>query len=141
MSEPQPPNAEEVDQEPSSVSLPVNASAEDRKAAAALSSLDAPTDDAGTGPQSKADRQALDEAMSRLEKMKGGSGSGSTPTKAEEQRRKEEVKKKVKVDAADVSLLVCNSVSWNAGRTCKIAVLICQRLSIWNCQRPKPQSS
>ena len=78
------------------------ASAEDRKAAAALSSLENRNeeDDAGT-KKSDVDQKALGEAMSRLEV--GGKGKV-----AGEKRGTEAVKKKVvKVDQGDVALLVC----------------------------------
>ncbi|KAI1454813.1 hypothetical protein F4805DRAFT_299261 [Annulohypoxylon moriforme] len=66
-------------------------SAEDRKAAAAMASLDARGDDAGSG--NAVDQEAASKAIKSL-------GSG-TPGAAE----KKEVKK-VKVDPADVALLV-----------------------------------
>ncbi|KAF3764387.1 hypothetical protein M406DRAFT_62416 [Cryphonectria parasitica EP155] len=65
-------------------------SAEDRKAAAALSQLDARGDDAATGSTS-VDQKGLSEAVNKL-----------SVTKAEEKKDL----KKVKVDAADVTLLV-----------------------------------
>jgi hypothetical protein len=71
------------------------ATAEDRKAAAALSSLDAPAqeDDASAGK--KVDSAALGEAMKNL---------------SVEGKPAPEKKKVVKVDAADVTLLVRCSV-------------------------------
>jgi hypothetical protein len=131
MSEPQPSNAEEVDAEPSSVALPANASAEDRKAAAALSSLDAPTDDSAALPKSQADQKALGEAINRLEG--GGAGSSSKGTEA---KKKEEVKKKVKVETGDVTLLVC-------GRCLGMVIASkanSDRSSIWSLARQRLQS-
>ncbi len=65
--------------------------AEDRKAAAALQSLDAPAEESGSGGEKKhVDSAALDEAMKGLN-VKG---------------KKVEEKKVVKIDAGDVALLV-----------------------------------
>ncbi|KAG0645475.1 hypothetical protein D0Z07_8596 [Hyphodiscus hymeniophilus] len=81
--------------------IPVTAkSAEDRKAAAALSSLDAPQDDE-TRPAKDVDQEAVRKAMDRLA---GTGGSGDIVKKDNE---KKVVKKIVKVDPADVTLLVC----------------------------------
>jgi hypothetical protein len=84
--------------------IPVAAkSAEDRKAAAALSSLDAPRDDDGSATKD-VDREAVRKAMDRL----AGSGAGKgTVAKKGEADDKQSPKKIVKVDAADVTLLVC----------------------------------
>lgn len=68
-------------------------SAEDRKAAAALSKLDVHRDDDEATPAREVDQEAVSRAMNQL----GGEGK-----KVEE---KKDVKK-VKVDAADVALLV-----------------------------------
>ncbi|RYO77039.1 hypothetical protein DL764_010250 [Monosporascus ibericus] len=73
-------------------------SAEDRKAAAALASLDA-RDDAGAAvDRSAVDQEAVSKAMRSLE------GGGGAAAAAAEKKRNEV--KKVKVDAADVTLLV-----------------------------------
>ncbi len=86
--------------------------AEDRKAAAALSSLDAAHDDADASNDAKgssqADQKALGEAMSRLEIL---DKRAAADAEKEKERKgggaKEEVsKKKIKVDAGDVALLV-----------------------------------
>ena len=69
-------------------------SAEDRKAAAAMSKLDVRGDDEAA-PAREVDQEAVNRAMSSL-------GGGGAEKKAEE---KKEVKK-VKVDPADVTLLV-----------------------------------
>jgi hypothetical protein len=74
-------------------------SAEDRKAAAALSSLDSRVDEsAGT---KDVDQAAIKKAMERL------GGSGTTNGTVARKDEKKVVKKAVKVDAADVTLLVC----------------------------------
>lgn len=65
-------------------------SAEDRKAAAAMSKLDTRGDDDGA-QANQVDQEAVKNAMNAL-------GSSSTD--------KKEIKKAVKVDAADVNLLV-----------------------------------
>jgi hypothetical protein len=82
--------------------IPVAAkSAEDRKAQAALSSLDAPREDESK-PAKDVDQEAVRKAMDRL------AGTGATNgavTKKEDEKKA--VKKNVKVDPADVTLLVC----------------------------------
>lgn len=76
--------------------LPVNA--EDRRAAAALSALDrnADEEDEGKG-KNVADSEALGQAMKNLAGSEQEGGGTATAQRDE---------KKVKVDAADVSLLV-----------------------------------
>lgn len=81
--------------------IPVAKSAEDRKAAAALSSLDAPREDDSAAKD--VDQDAVRKAMDRLA---GKGSSNGTLTKKEEEKQVA-VKKNVKVDAADVALLVC----------------------------------
>lgn len=87
--------------------LPANP--EDRKAAAALSSLN---DDLGSRVSSTADQEALGKAMSRLEIAAGqGGNAGGNATASAGQTKQTEVKKKVvKVKAEDVNLLVGASV-------------------------------
>ncbi|KIW98917.1 uncharacterized protein Z519_00580 [Cladophialophora bantiana CBS 173.52] len=88
--------------------LPNNA--EDRKAAAALNSLNAnemstENGESGTRQPSAADQEALGKAMSRLEIASGLGKKKEDNTKA--QAKKEvEVKKKVKIAAEDVNFLV-----------------------------------
>ncbi|KUJ09654.1 uncharacterized protein LY89DRAFT_690106 [Mollisia scopiformis] len=99
MADPQPPNVVEgattgdIDEE-----VPIAAkSAEDRKAAAALSTLDN-RDDESSGKD--VDQEAVRKAMERL----GGAGAtNGVVTKKDEQKV---VKKAIKVDPADVTLLV-----------------------------------
>ena len=98
-------------EEDPSTRLPKNA--EDRKAAAALNSLNANEishDETGSGATkqpSKADQEALGKAMSRLEIA---SGAGVAKKKDEgnkaEEKKEAEVRKKVKVAADDVNFLV-----------------------------------
>ena len=98
------------DPETTNQRLPANA--EDRKAAAALSSLNTNeiAADAGSGTgvrqPSAADQEALGKAMSRLE-MAAGKDSGGKK-KPEAARKEAEVarKKAVKVADADVGVLV-----------------------------------
>jgi hypothetical protein len=95
-----------------SQNLPKNA--EDRKAAAALNSLNAnemSTENGETGPKqpSAADQEALGKAMSRLEIASGG-GKKETTAKAET-KKDVEVKKKVKIASEDVNFLVRSLVS------------------------------
>ncbi|CAG8973609.1 hypothetical protein HYALB_00009761 [Hymenoscyphus albidus] len=82
--------------------IPVAKSAEDRKAAAALSSLDAPREDDSAGLKD-VDQEAVRKAMDRLT-MAGGGATNGTATKKEEEKKV--VKKVVKVDQADVALLI-----------------------------------
>ncbi|GMG47471.1 unnamed protein product [Aspergillus oryzae var. brunneus] len=82
------------------------ANAEDRKAAAALSSLNTNEigADSGAKPPSSADQEALGKAMSRLE-IVAGQDAGKKTT--EQQKEAEVVRKKaVKVTPEDISLLV-----------------------------------
>jgi hypothetical protein len=96
MAEPQPPNVQEGADQPDV--LP--ASAEDRKAARAMSSLDARGDEETSAPKKEADLKALGEALKSLDMSQAQS-------KRTESAKKEEAPKKlIKVDQADVSLLV-----------------------------------
>ncbi len=93
--------------------IPVAAkSAEDRKAAAALSSLDTRDDESAS---KDVDQEAVRKAMERL----GGSAAtnGTVPKKDEQKV----VKKTVKVDAADVALSV--SLLWDFYNTIRIGTL------------------
>ncbi|KAK3701678.1 hypothetical protein LTR37_015330 [Vermiconidia calcicola] len=97
--EPQPSTVQEGADAPDV--LPANA--EDRKAAKAMSSLDARGEDETTAaPKKEVDVKALTDAMKMLE-----TGQGQQ-TKPEAGKKKEEEVKKplVKVDQADVALLV-----------------------------------
>ncbi len=102
MSDSIPSATEEADQPP------VPANAEDRKAAAALSSLNttelASSDANPAKGRSNAEQEALDKAMSRLEIA---AGQGGAPKKSSQPLKEREVKKTVKIVAADVSFLVC----------------------------------
>ncbi|KAH8700221.1 hypothetical protein BGW36DRAFT_315936 [Talaromyces proteolyticus] len=90
--------------------LPANA--EDRKAAAALSSLNdneiSQGDDAGSKLSSAAAQEALGKAMSRLEIAAGGAAANKAPASAGKTEQKGDVvkKKAVKIVTEDVSLLV-----------------------------------
>ena len=102
--------AETADDETSQ--LPNNA--EDRKAAAALNSLNANamSQENGEGAAkqpSAADQEALGKAMSRLE-IASGVGK-KQETKKPEQKKEAEVKKKIKVSSEDVAFLVRLSVT------------------------------
>ncbi len=86
-------------------------SAEDRKTAAALSSLDKRDDDdtdGARGAKSQLDQEALGKAMSRLEvggtkSGEKGAGKGKEAKEAEAEVGR---RKAVKVEPADVALLV-----------------------------------
>jgi hypothetical protein len=86
--------------------IPVAAkSAEDRKAAAALSSLDAPREDDSAATKD-VDREAVRKAMDRL--AGSGAANGTASKKGED---KQTPKKVVKVDQSDVTLLVCPPIN------------------------------
>jgi len=99
MAEPQPPNVTEGAEAPDV--LPANA--EDRKAAAAMNSLDTRGEEEAK-PKKEVDMKAVQEAMKNLDVGASASKTASQPATA----KKEEAPKKpaVKVDAADVALLV-----------------------------------
>ena len=88
--------------------LPKNA--EDRKAAAALSSLNeneiASGGDAGHKPPSTADQEALGKAMSRLEIASGSGQKKGEEVKKAEGKEAEVKKRAVKVSSEDMTLLV-----------------------------------
>lgn len=110
--------------------------AEDRKAAAALDSLNANAmsqengESSGNKQPTAADQEALGQAMARLEGIAGGkSGVKKSEGKVDgvkgvvsNKKKEEEVKKKVKVDAGDVQFLVSCVFSrlclvlWECGR-------------------------
>ena len=88
--------------------VPVAKSAEDRKAAAALSSLDTPRDDEAAGVKD-VDQEAVKKAMDRL----AGTGTTNGAAKKKEEEENKPVKKVAKVDQADVALLVgFGDVNW-----------------------------
>ena len=79
--------------------LPAAKSAEDRKAASALASLDASNDDAAAGRD--VDQEAVNKAMKSL-----GGGAAAASSKTNASAAKAAPAKNVKVDAADVALVV-----------------------------------
>lgn len=79
---------------------PTAKSAEDRKAAAALSSLDTRKDDESAAKNQ--DHDAVKQAMDKLSVL------DKTNSDSKKKEEKKEVKKIVKVDAADVALVVCS---------------------------------
>ncbi|TVY25842.1 hypothetical protein LHYA1_G006197 [Lachnellula hyalina] len=81
--------------------VPIAKSAEDRKAQAALSSLDAPRDD-DSSTTKDVDQDAVRKAMDRI----AGKGAANGVLTKKEDETKVAVKKNVKVDQADVALLV-----------------------------------
>ncbi|KAM0478172.1 hypothetical protein ACHAPX_005361 [Trichoderma viride] len=92
-------SADASDQPP----LPTNA--EDRKAASALASLDTPSDAAATPSNENVNSEAVSQAMLKL----GGDDKGKKPataTTTASAAAPAAVKKNVKVDAADVALVV-----------------------------------
>ncbi|KAI9674896.1 MAG: hypothetical protein M1829_003636 [Trizodia sp. TS-e1964] len=80
---------------------PLPTSAEDRKAAAALSSLDQPLSDAPDVPNKQVDTEALGNAIRSLEMSLGGGARGGAG-----ERKAPEKKRVVKVDAEDVVLVM-----------------------------------
>lgn len=103
-------NAADAADDETSQNLPNNA--EDRKAAAALNSLNANAMSQENGESaakqpSAADQEALGKAMSRLEIASGLKKSGDAAKKPSEQQKKDaEPKKKVKIASEDVTFLV-----------------------------------
>jgi len=103
-------NAAEVPDNEETARLPKNA--EDRKAAAALNSLNANeiSQDETAGASSKqpsaADQEALGKAMSRLEIASGTRGRKDAEKKSDKKAAEAEVKKKIKIASEDVNLLV-----------------------------------
>lgn len=90
------------------VDQPLPTNAEDRRAAAALSSLNANQLAADAAPAqgpSIAEQEALGKAMSRLE-IAAGEGTGKHPIAQVGNEEAEAKKKAVKVAAADVSFVV-----------------------------------
>ncbi|RMZ75875.1 hypothetical protein DV737_g5083, partial [Chaetothyriales sp. CBS 132003] len=89
--------------------LPNNA--EDRKAAAALSALNANAMSQDSGETaskqpSAADQEALGKAMSRLEIASGQGKKGDSASKKNQPKKETEVKKKIKIASEDVNFLV-----------------------------------
>ena len=102
-------NAAEAADDENAQNLPKNA--EDRKAAAALNSLNANamSQENGEGAAkqpSAADQEALGKAMSRLEIASGQGKKADTAGKMTEPKKEAEVKKKIKIASEDVNFLV-----------------------------------
>lgn len=142
MAEPQPSNVTEGADAPDV--LP--ASNEDRKAAAALSSLDAKPNDEAQQPKKEVDLKALGEAMKNLEIASGAGATSQKSIPAGGQRKESasEPKKLVKVDAGDVNLLVscshtARSKQKNCCRRCIEAENERGRSSNWICPRRRLQ--
>ncbi|KAL7897040.1 hypothetical protein HDV63DRAFT_405771 [Trichoderma sp. SZMC 28014] len=91
-------SADASDQPP----LPKNA--EDRKAASALASLDTPSDAAATPSNDNVNSEAVSQAMLKLGEEKAKKPAPTTTSAASAPSAA--VKKNVKVDAADVALVV-----------------------------------
>jgi hypothetical protein len=102
-------NAVETADDETSQNLPKNA--EDRKAAAALNSLNANAMSQENGESaarqpSAADQEALGKAMSRLEIASGLGKKTAGTTKKAEAKKDAEPKKKIKIASEDVNFLV-----------------------------------
>lgn len=95
--EPQPPSVVEGATEGTDP-LPAASKAE----AAAMSSLDTKTDEAAA-PKKEVDMKALNDAMAKLGGMGAAEGKAAVPTAT---KKEEEPKKLVKVDQADVGVVV-----------------------------------
>jgi len=122
MAEPQPFNVQEGADAPDVV--PANA--EDRKAAQAMSSLDTKQDE-DSGPKKEIDIKALNDAMKNLGGAQGQNKiAGGVAAKNEEE---EAPKKLVKVDQADVALLVRFARHWVDGPLQLWGILTVCRLS------------
>ena len=86
---------------------PPPASGEDRKTAAAMSSLEGRGGDEDVKPNKQIDQEALEKAISRLELAdKVGKVAAGDKAKGEKEKEEREKRAKVKVDQADVGLLV-----------------------------------
>lgn len=82
----------------------VPASADDKKAAAALSSLDQPSMSTGNAaPKKDIDSKAIGDAMQRLTVSEGKGGKEAAKA---EKKEEQGPAKKVKIEAADVNLVV-----------------------------------
>ena len=104
MAEPQPATVQEG-MDPEGPPAPTNA--EDRKAAAAMSSLETRGGEEETKPNKQIDQEALSKAISRLELAdKVGKVAAGEKGRSEKDREEREKRAKIKVDQADVSLLV-----------------------------------
>ena len=104
MAEPQPASVQEG-MDPEGPPAPTNA--EDRKAAAAMSSLEARGGEDETKPNKQIDQEALGKAISRLELAdKAGKVDTGEKGKVDEEKEEREKRAKIKVDQADVGLLV-----------------------------------
>jgi CRISPR/Cas system-associated protein Cas10 (large subunit of type III CRISPR-Cas system) len=125
MAEPQPPTIQEgIDPE----GPPPLTGTDARKAAAALSSLDARGDEDETAQSSTVkniDQEALVNAISRLELTSGKVTPGGEEQKKREAERKRERERraKVKVDVVDVGLLVSRAVDRSVGEGGAIGVV------------------
>ena len=128
------------------VRLPKNA--EDRKAAAALNSLNAneisqgESGDSAAKQPSKADQEALGKAMSRLEIASGASAAKKKDHgKKAEEKKDVEIKKKIKIAAEDVTFLVGTGrygSQQSAGSdrcVCRSMSSILRRSKLQNCSR------
>ena len=113
MAEPQPatlhPSADLDDDAPA----PLPKSAEDRKAAAALSSMTAPNDDDDSAqPAKEVDQEALGKAMRSLDiaggRAKGGKDAGTGGGAADGEKKK----RAVRIEAGDVAILVSFFLVW-----------------------------
>ncbi|EQK98545.1 hypothetical protein OCS_05743 [Ophiocordyceps sinensis CO18] len=86
---------------------PTAKSAEDRKAASALASLDASHDDAAAAASKNVDRKAVDEAMKRLGGVASSSAAAASASSASKAKAAAATPvKNIKVDPADVALVV-----------------------------------
>lgn len=143
MAEPQPSTVAEGD---TTTSVPASNS-EDRKAAAAMDSLDdrEMTAAADTSAKKEVDQKALGDAMKRLD-VGGGASKGvvsETKKKADAKRAEEEriaeERRKVKVDAQDVALVVSPFEEYIAGfllMCCRSNSLISVKSRPLICSRP-----
>jgi len=104
MAEPQPSGVQEG-MDPEGPPAPTNA--EDRKAAAAMSSLETRGGEEEVKPNKQIDQEALGKAISRLELAdKVGKVAAGDTSKSQKDKEEREKRAKIKVDQADVALLV-----------------------------------
>ena len=112
MAEPQPSGVHEGASTPPAPPAAASAAAE----AAALSSLDNKTlSDASGAPKKEIDLKALNDAMKALDSGSGSKKATAAAAAAGGTKKDEEPAKLIRVDAADVSLLVSVFEVWSYG--------------------------
>jgi len=147
MAEPQPQGVHEGASTPPAPPAAASAGATAAEAAA-LDSLDNKTlSDASSAPKKEIDLKALNDAMKALDSGAGGKKVSAAAAAAGGLKKDEGPAKLIKVDAADVTLLVCWSffcLQYLGGQwsliDCLMLMMRCTRLSSSISHDQKPQS-